>query len=89
MATNKEEYYSRLKINPLRRYSLGVLLLLAMGGFTLLLTFGQALDYHWLSLAVPICLFGGLFILVPPVEVWDYQPWQTKPRKVEKQFDRF
>ncbi len=81
-------YYSRLKISPLRRYSLIVILLVAFASFSLFLTFGQELQYHWLSLAVPICIAGSFFVLIPPVETWDYQPWQTKPRKVEKQFDK-
>lgn len=84
----KPDYDSRVIIYRSRQLALLVFVLIATAGFTLIIAQGTINNLGFWAIGAPICLFGGLFILVPPTEVWEYKPWQSKARQVEQKLDR-
>jgi len=84
----KSDFDSRLLIFRSRQMSLMMMIALATIGFTILIVQGTENKIGWWAIGVPLCMLGGLFVLFPPTEEWEYKAWQGKPRKVEQHFDR-
>lgn len=84
----KPDFDSRLLIYRSRQMSLMMLMGIATTGFTIMIVQGTEANIGWWAIGVPLCLLGGLFILFPPTEEWEYKAWQGKSRKVEQHFDR-
>lgn len=83
----KTDRDSQIIISRSRQLALLLLVILATIGFTIIIAHGNLNNIGWWVIGAPLCLFGGLFILVPPTENWEYKPWQGKPRKVEQHLD--
>ena len=84
---DKKGFYPRLLIYKARKASLW------MYSAMMLVLFGSMLyrhvllqSEHWTVLVIPIMFFGFLGLLLPPVEEWEYKPWQNKAQQYEHYF---
>lgn len=84
---DKSGFYSKLLIFKARKAGLW------MYCFIMLFVFGTMLyrhlylqSEHWTVLVLPIMFFGLLGLLLPPVEEWEYKPWQNKVQQYEHYF---
>ncbi len=84
----KSEHDTKLIIYRSRQISLMMLVAGTTIGFAIMIIEGLEQGLDWWHLAVPLCAIGSLFCLYPVTEVWEYKPWQGKPRKVEQNFNR-
>jgi hypothetical protein len=84
---DKDGFYPRLLIYKARKaglwmYSISMLILFGTMMYRHLLLQSE----HWTVLVVPIMFFGLLGLLLPPVEEWEYKPWQNKAQQYEHYF---
>ena len=79
--------YSHIILDKSKRAFLTTVAFLTIIVFTSLLFENIVHDRHWATVAVPICLLGPLFILLPPIEKWVYEPWQSKHQQYERHFN--
>ena len=84
---DKDGFHTRLRIYKARKASLW------MYSGLMLFIFGSMVyrhvllnSEHWSVLVLPIMFFGFLGLLLPPVEEWEYKPWQNKAQQYEHYF---
>jgi len=84
---DKGGFYPKLLIFKARKAGLW------MYSLTMLVLFGTMIyrhlllnSEHWTVLVVPMMFFGLLGLLLPPVEEWQYKPWQNKAQQYEHYF---
>ena len=84
---DKKGFYARLIVYKARRASLWMycsMMLFLFG--TMLYRHVLLQSEHWTVLVIPIMFFGFLGLLLPPVEEWEYKPWQNKAQQYEHYF---
>lgn len=79
-----KNYYMRLIVYKARRAALMTLFTIALVVFSVIINHDLTHNISWMVTAIPITLLGLLWLLVPPTERWDYQPWQSSPQQVER-----
>lgn len=84
-AENKE-LYTKLTKYPNRYWSLISLMTIIGLTFASLLFSNMFFQRSWLELIVPIALAGGLLVIFPITEEWEYTPWQSQTEKREQTF---
>jgi hypothetical protein len=78
------EYHTKLLVYKERRFGLFVLLFVFFFIFTIVLFTNLMSGIHWLAFAGPICLLGGIVMVLPPTEEWVYVPWQSNAQQYER-----
>ena len=85
MATRDNQFDTRLLIHRGRQVSVGMIILVTTIAFGIHIREGMTNGFPWFVVGLPLCLLGLLFLLVPPVEEWEYKAWQSLPQRVEQQ----
>ena len=86
---NPEDFYSKMIIYPYRRHQLYLFLFIAFAFFAVAISQNLLAGQSWIIVLTPILVIGGLICLIPKTEVWEYKPWQSQPRQIERhQIDR-
>jgi len=86
---NSEDFYSKIIIYPHRRNQLYLFLFIAFILFLAVISQKLLAGQNWLILITPVLIIGGLICLIPKTEFWEYKPWQSQPRQIERhQIDR-
>lgn len=85
MEENKrpEDFYSKIIVHKMRRggfYSVSATVLFLC---TVLINTNYIQGGHWLNVALPIILVSVPVLVYPPIEEWQYIPWQAKAQKIE------
>ena len=83
-SSQEKNYSMRLVIFKARRAAVMMLFLIALIVFSVIIQHDLTNNVSWVVTAIPITLLGLLWLLVPPTERWDYQPWQSSPQQVER-----
>ena len=85
-AKSENKYYSKLQIFKATRFTLGMIVSIAVLVVGLMLDQGMHAGLSWITIGLPICLSLSCFILYPATEEWEYQAWQAKPQRYEQHF---
>ncbi|MEZ4741189.1 MAG: hypothetical protein R3B45_01880 [Bdellovibrionota bacterium] len=83
---NKNKY-AYMIVDKSKRFFLGVVVLIFFFIFTMLIFENEVHSRHWGTVALPICLMGLLFIFIPNINKWIYEPWQSRNRQYERHFN--
>jgi hypothetical protein len=87
--TKPDDFYSKIIIYPYRRHQLYLFLLIAFAFFAVAISQNLLARQSWMILLTPVLVIGGLICLIPKTEIWEYKPWQSQPRQIERhQIDR-
>jgi len=78
--------YSHIIVDKGKRAFIFTLNIIVFMMFTSLLFENMIRERHWITVAIPVCLIGSLFILIPRAESWVYEPWQSRHQKYERHF---
>ena len=88
MKARNHDLDTKLMIHRARKVVLGAIVLVATVVFSFLIRQGLVSDSHWLVYGLPLLVMGLAFILYPRTEYWLYEPWQSKPRRIEQTSER-
>ena len=84
-----DDFYSKIIIYPYRRHQLYLFLFIAFAFFAVAISQNLLAHQSWMILLTPVLIIGGLICLIPRTEIWEYKPWQSQPRQIERhQIDR-
>ncbi len=84
VAKGPEDPYVKLIINRQRKQMLIMACGIAFIAFLVILNRAKIEEAPWLVSALPIIGLGIMLALIPPIEEWEYIPWQTSARQYEK-----
>lgn len=77
-------FYAHLIVNKRRRQSYVFLFFLFWMLAGVIIYREMIMEYHWLLIAGPMLIIGGLISLLPPIEIWNYTPWQVRAQQYER-----
>jgi hypothetical protein len=84
-----EDPYVKIVINKRRRSILSLIGIAVFFTYLFILNRAEIEGAHWLVTVLPIIGLGIIIVIFPPVEQWEYVPWQTAARQYERhQVDR-
>ena len=83
MAKENEKYYSSIVYSKGMQVAFLTVTATVFTIVTLMITANTIGEGRWTTVVIPICLFVIPVVLFPPIELWDYKPWQAKARKYE------
>ena len=63
---------------------MGFIVALNILGFAFFIREGMQNEASWVAIGLPLSLLGLLYIIYPPTEEWEYQPWQSQPQQIEQ-----
>lgn len=84
LAKGPEDPYVKLIINRQRKQMLIMACFIVFIAFLVILNRAKIEEASWLVSALPIMGLGIIVALIPPIEEWEYIPWQTSARQYEK-----
>jgi len=88
-AVDPSNFYSKIIIYPYKRHQLYLFLFIAFLFFGVAIRQNIVSGQSWIILLTPVLVLGGLLCLIPKTEMWEYKPWQSHPRQIERhQVDR-
>ena len=83
----ESKYDTKIIIYKSRRRLLILTVLLAIIAMTAAIAYVNEQEMIWQILIAPAVAVGLLLLTVPASEEWQYRPWQSKPRRVERYGD--
>lgn len=81
----KTNFDTKLIIYRSRQVFLILSVIVAAAVFMTMILANERNELPWFAIAMPIIGIGGFFIAIPKTEEWEYKPWQSKARQVERQ----
>jgi len=85
-----DDPYVKIVINRRLQRMLFTICLMVFFAYLFILNNAQLAGTHWIISSLPIVGLGFMMIFFPPVEEWEYVPWQTAARQYEKhQVERY
>lgn len=82
--SDSDTYYSRLIVTRHKRSQLITYVFVAFCMFAFLIFNNESQDRSWLFILTPVLGIGGVMLLIPTSEQWEYKPWQSQPRQIER-----
>lgn len=79
-----DDPYVKLIINGQRKQMLIMASVCAFIAFLVILNRSKIEEAPWIVSALPIVGLGIMLTLIPPIEEWEYVPWQTSARQYER-----
>jgi hypothetical protein len=85
-----ESFHTRLIQVPHRSRQLAFYAVVLFALFYMIVFKNMRHELSWMVIVAPVLMIGAVAILIPPVEMWEYRPWQTRARQYERhQIDRW
>lgn len=88
MSARDHKYDSKLVIHRKRKIILGIIVSLSIFAAATLIHQSMLSETHWLVPAAPLIICGFCFVFYPVTEYWQYDPWQSRPRRIEQSSER-
>ena len=80
-----DHYYPKLLINKAKRASLYIFLPVVGSIITSIIFREIAGQMDWTEVILPVVTFASLLIFLPLTEEWEYKPWQSAARQMERE----